>query len=76
MPEDLKIIFLDDEYADYCDLLPFSPTCIAQKSFEIGAKAAELIIGYITTNTITSDKILLDCEIIERESTGKGEGKE
>ena len=71
VPEDLKVIFLDDEYADYCDLLPFSPTCIAQKSFEIGAKAAELIINYITTNTITSDKILLDCDIIERESTGK-----
>ena len=73
VPEELKVIFLDDEYADYCDLLPFSPTCIAQNSFEIGSRAAELIINYITTNTITSDKIQLDCNIIERESTGKGQ---
>ncbi|WP_312369655.1 substrate-binding domain-containing protein [Lachnoclostridium sp.] len=70
VPEELKIIFIDDEYTDFNDLLPFSPTCISQRSFEIGKSAAELITSYISKKAIANDKILIDCDIIERQSTG------
>lgn len=70
VPEELKVIFIDDEYADYNDLLPFSPTCIAQRGFEIGKSAAELITNYISKKSVANDKIFIDCDIIERESTG------
>lgn len=69
VPQQLKVIFFDDEYAQYEDLLPFSPTCVSQRSTAIGQKAAELILGYITNHSVTIDKILIDCDIIEREST-------
>lgn len=69
VPDQLKVVFFDDEYSQYGDLLPFSPTCISQRSEEIGRKAAELILSYITNHTVTIDKVLIDCDIIEREST-------
>lgn len=69
VPDDLKVIFFDDEYAEFCDILPFSPTCICQRSTEIGTRAAELMINYIAKKTVTIDKILVDCDIVEREST-------
>ncbi len=70
VPEQMKIIFFDDEYAAYGDLLPFSPTCICQRSQEIGTQAAQLILRYIKTKNVTIDKIFVDADIIERASTG------
>ena len=70
VPDQLKIIFFDDEYSQYSDLLPFSPSCISQRSFQIGQQAAKLILNYITKKTVAVDKILVDCDIIERQSTG------
>lgn len=72
VPDQMQVIFFDDEYTDFCDLLPFAPTCIAQRSEEIGIKAAQLILKYIKTKKVTIDKIYVDCDIIERDST-KGE---
>lgn len=69
VPEQMKVVFLDDEYADYCDLLPFAPTCVAQRGEEIGTRAAELIYRYIKTKKVTSDKIYVDFDIVERDST-------
>lgn len=70
VPADLKIVFLDDEYAEFEDLLPFSPTCITQRSGELGQRAAQLIVNYISNKSVANDKVLLECDIIERESTG------
>lgn len=69
VPEDLKIVFFDDEYSAFSDLLPFSPTCVSQRSEEIGTQAAQLILRYIKTRKATIDKIFVDCDIIERDST-------
>lgn len=70
VPKDLKVVFLDDEYAEFGDILPFSPTCITQHATELGLTAAKLILNYISKKSIVNDKVLLDCDIIERESTG------
>lgn len=69
VPEQLKVIFFDDEYSAFGDLLPFSPTCICQRSEEIGMKAAQLVLQYIQSKNVTIDKIMVPCDIIEREST-------
>lgn len=70
VPEQLKIVFLDDEYTEFQDFLPFTPTCISQRAGEIGQCAAQLIVKYISQRSVSNDKILLGCDIIERESTG------
>lgn len=70
VPEQLKIIFFDDEYTEFNDLFPFSPTSISQRSTEIGQLAAEFIISYIKKKSVADDKILVDCDIVERQSTG------
>lgn len=69
VPEQMKLIFFDDEYAGFCDLLPFSPTCISQRSEEIGTKAAQLVLQYIKTKNVTIDKVVVPCDILERDST-------
>lgn len=69
VPDRLQVIFFDDEYAGFSDLLPFAPTCIAQRSTEIGVNAANLIARYIRTKKVTIDKITVDCDILERDST-------
>lgn len=70
VPEQMEIIFIDDEYASFQDLLPFAPTCIAQRGTEIGRQAAQLILKYILEKNVTVEKIFVDCDIVERESTG------
>lgn len=70
VPKDMKIIFFDNEYMNYQEILPFSSTSIVQRSTEIGETAANLLIGYIKNHAIGNDKIMIDCDIIERESTG------
>lgn len=69
VPEQMKVIFLDDEYANYADILPFSPSCIIQQSREIGRQAASLLIKYITGQIKHDEKIQLDYQFVEREST-------
>lgn len=69
VPEQLQVVFFDDEYAEFCDLLPFAPTCIVQRSEEIGAKAAQLVLQYIQSKQVTIDKVFVDCDIVERDST-------
>lgn len=69
VPEKMKVIFFDDEYSDFSDLLPFAPSCISQRGEELGRCSAELILNYIAKKTVANDKILLECDFIEREST-------
>ena len=69
VPERMKVIFLDDEYANYADILPFSPSCIIQQSKEIGKQAAALLIKYITGQNKRDEKIQLSYTFVERDST-------
>lgn len=69
VPKDLKIVFFDNEYNKFQDILPFSSTCIAQRSGEIGETSASLLIKYMKNHAVGNDKILIETDIIEREST-------
>ena len=69
VPDRLQIIFLDDEYAAYADILPFSPSCIVQQSEEIGKQAAACLVNYITGKSKRDEKIQLGYQFVERDST-------
>ncbi len=69
VPKDLKVVFFDNEYSNYQDILPFASTCISQRSTEIGETAANLLIKYMKNHSVGNDKILIECDIIEKEST-------
>lgn len=69
VPKDLKLIFFDNEYNKFQNILPFSSTCVAQRSTEIGETAAGLLIKYMKKHAVGNDKILIETDIIEREST-------
>lgn len=69
VPRDLQIIFYDDEYSAFCDLLPFSPTCIKQNGFRIGSEAARVVTNLIRTNNSVNEQLKMDCTILERGST-------
>jgi DNA-binding LacI/PurR family transcriptional regulator len=71
VPEELKVIFFDNEYMNYQGILPFSSTCISQRSTEIGETAANLLIRYMKNHLVGNDKIMIEFDIIERASTGK-----
>jgi GntR family transcriptional regulator of arabinose operon len=73
VPQDLKIIFFDNEYEKYQAIFPFTATCVSQRSEEIGETAASLLISYMKKHSVRNDKILIDCDIIEGESTEKYE---
>jgi len=49
--------------------LPFTSTSVVQKSNEIGETAAKLLIKYMKNRSIGNEKIMIECDIIEREST-------
>ncbi len=69
VPKQLKVVFFDNEFTAYQDVLPFSSTCVAQRGDEIGKTAAKLLVRYIKNHTINNEKILIDCDIIEHNST-------
>jgi GntR family transcriptional regulator, arabinose operon transcriptional repressor len=69
VPKDLKVVFFDNEYMNYQGILPFTSTSVAQRSSEIGETAANLLIKYIKNHSVGNDKILIETDIIEREST-------
>jgi DNA-binding LacI/PurR family transcriptional regulator len=69
VPQQLKVIFFDNEYMNYQGILPFSSTSIVQRSSEIGETAANLLIKYMKNHSTGNDKIMIESDIIEREST-------
>lgn len=70
VPEDISIIGNDD--ISYADIYPIPLTTIRAPQHEIGRKAAEILIRNIESSTILPmEKVLLDTELIIRESTQK-----
>lgn len=69
IPEDLSIIGFDDiALAQYVDP-PL--TTVAQPRYKIGQKAVLLLLELLQKNSVKSGSILLDSELIIRESTAK-----
>ena len=68
VPEDISIIGNDDIY--YAKIYPVSLTTIRAPQYEIGQRAAEILIRNIESSTILPiERVVLDTELIVREST-------
>ena len=68
VPEDISIIGNDDIY--YAKIYPVSLTTIRAPQYEIGQRAAEILIRNIESSTILPiERVVLDTELIIREST-------
>jgi LacI family transcriptional regulator/LacI family repressor for deo operon, udp, cdd, tsx, nupC, and nupG len=68
VPEDISIIGNDDiSFADY---FPIPLSTVRAPQYEIGRKAAEILIRNIeASNILTTEKVLLDTELVIRDST-------
>ncbi|MDR0908777.1 MAG: GntR family transcriptional regulator [Spirochaetaceae bacterium] len=70
VPDDMEIIFYDDNYKWFADLLPFSPTVMAQHNYEIGYEAAKILINLITNPKAKTQTLRLPATLIPGQSTG------
>jgi len=78
VPEDIGIMGFDDIYM--AGIVDPSLTTIKQPNYEMGYRAAELLINEIETAGVSEKSgeaktIILDTELIVRQSTGKGARK-
>jgi len=68
IPDDVRIVGIDD--VNYASLLPVPLTTIHQPCREIGAAALEAMLDRLERPAMPARDILLDCELVVRESCG------
>jgi LacI family transcriptional regulator len=68
IPDDIAIVGFDDLPASAKAEPPL--TTVRQPIFQMGSKAAEVLIDLIENNTQTTQKYILDTELVVRESCG------
>jgi len=73
IPHDIRIVGLDD--ARHSDLLAVPLTTLRQPCRELGAAAFAAMLQRIERPSMPARDILLDCELIVRQSCGAGDGK-
>ena len=67
VPDKIKLIGFDDIYVSR--YLSPALTTIRQPIYDIGKLASEMLIEYIENGKIEENTLLLDTELIERETT-------
>jgi GntR family transcriptional regulator of arabinose operon len=70
IPADVRIVGIDD--ADYASLLPVPLTTLRQPTREIGDAALATMLDRVARPDIPARDILLNCDLIVRESCGSG----
>jgi GntR family transcriptional regulator, arabinose operon transcriptional repressor len=70
IPQDVRIVGIDD--VRYASLLPVPLTTIHQPCREIGEAALRLMLQRIAHPKMPAQEVLLDCELVIRESCGAG----
>ena len=68
IPGDVRIVGIDD--VNYASLLPVPLTTIRQPCREIGAAALEAMLDRLDRPAMPARDILLDCELVVRDSCG------
>ncbi len=73
VPNDVSIVGFDD----VAHATMFRPhiTTMAQPCYEIGYKATELLYRLMKSKTIACSNVLLDCQLVVRDSTGINTGR-
>lgn len=73
IPEDVAIVGFDDIPASSKTVPPL--TTVRQAIAPMGSKAADLLINMIESGTITMQKVIMDTELVVRESCGASKTK-
>lgn len=73
VPEEMSVIGFDDFPA--ADLLDPPLTAVAQPTYELGARAAELLIRRIRDSKVQSQEVVLPASLIIRASTSSAPGR-
>jgi GntR family transcriptional regulator of arabinose operon len=68
IPQDVRIVGIDD--VRYASMLPVPLTTIHQPCREIGEAALRLMLQRLTFPKMPAQELLLDCELVVRESCG------
>lgn len=68
IPEDVKIVGIDDVH--YAALLPVPLTTVHQPCREIGEAALRLMLDRIANPKLPAREVLVDCELVIRQSCG------
>jgi len=69
IPEDISVISIDDIYTSSIITPPL--TTMAQKKYKMGFKAMEILINIIEKKNIKRNNIILEAELMERDSCRK-----
>ena len=64
IPKDISVIFYDNDLPFISDYKHLVPMHIKQNSYEIGRRAAELIMQMIKYNKYNAETIILDSELV------------
>jgi DNA-binding LacI/PurR family transcriptional regulator len=70
IPRDVRIVGIDD--VNYASLLPIPLTTVHQPCRDIGEAALQALIDRIARPRSAAREILIDCELVIRESCGAG----
>jgi GntR family transcriptional regulator of arabinose operon len=70
IPQDVRIVGIDD--VKYAALLPVPLTTVRQPCREIGEAALQLLLERIAHPKMPAREVLLDCELVVRQSCGVG----
>jgi GntR family transcriptional regulator of arabinose operon len=70
VPDDVRVVGIDD--LEYAKLLPVPLTTLRQPTRQIGDAALATMLERIARPTLPTRDILLNCELIVRESCGAG----
>ncbi|MFC4779358.1 GntR family transcriptional regulator [Paenibacillus sp. GCM10023252] len=68
VPEDLSVVCFDDDTYSFMNQVP--PTCVVQQEEEIGAKAAELLLGLMDNPDAERKMVKLPTSLVVRKSSG------
>jgi GntR family transcriptional regulator of arabinose operon len=69
VPSRLSVIFFDNEYEKFKDMLPFTPTVIAQEAYTIGYEAARALTNMLDKPLMGITRKLIPSKLILGQST-------
>ncbi|MFC1975918.1 LacI family DNA-binding transcriptional regulator [Chloroflexota bacterium] len=68
IPQDMSIIGIDDQ--PFCTYLNPTLTTIDMSIIEIGKRAIQMLLDRMSGKRITTERVILRCPLVIRESTG------
>jgi GntR family transcriptional regulator of arabinose operon len=68
VPAGLALVFFDNEYEAFKDLLPFTPAMVVQQAYQIGYEAARILCSLVKNPAAGLTKLLIPAKLIPGQS--------